>query len=330
MADGTKRAAIGRRGVLAASLAGLAAPARAQGEWPARPIRLIAPYATGGGPDILARLFAAELSTILGTSVVVENRAGQGGSIGADSVAKAAPDGYTLLLTTTATHSINPALYANIPYDPLRDFTPVGLVARTALLLVVPASLPVQDMQGLVAMARARPGALSFATAGAGTMQHITAELFMSRTGTQMVHIPYRGTGQITADMLGGRVQVLFNSVASVLPLVQDGKLRALGVTTAQRTPAAPDIPTLAESGLPGFEASAWYAVYGPAGLPAPVVARVNAALRQALESPRVKDRYAALGLDAETSTPEELAALTRRDLETWTQVIRANRITAE
>lgn len=324
--------ALRRRAVLRAlGAAALAAPgpARAQ-DWPTRPIRLVVPYATGGAPDILGRIFAQELPANLGAALVVENRGGQGGSIGADHVAKAAADGYTLLLTTTATHCINPALYPSLPYDPLRDFTPIGLVARTALLLAVPPSLPAQDVAGLVALARARPGGLSFASAGAGTMQHITAELFMSRTGTEMVHIPYRGTGQITADMLSGRVQLMFNSVAAFLPLVQEGKLRALGVTTAARSPAAPEIPTIAESGLPGFEASAWYAVYGPAGLPAPVVARATAALRQAVASPRVRERYAALGLDPESSTPDELAAITRRDLETWTGVIRANNIRAE
>jgi tripartite-type tricarboxylate transporter receptor subunit TctC len=320
-----------RRRLLAlAAAAAWPQAAGAQAEWPSRPIRLIAPYATGGGPDILARIFAQELALLLGVPVVVENRAGQGGSVGADHVAKSAPDGNTLLLTTTATQSINPALYPNIPYDAMRDFTPVALVARTALMLVVANALPVQDLAGFIALARAQPGRLSFATAGAGTMQHITAELFMSRTATEMVHIPYRGTGQIATDMIAGRVQVLFNSVASVLPLVQDGKLRALGVTTAARSPAAPEVPTLAEAGLPGFEASAWYACYGPAGLPAAVVTRLNAAFRTALDSPRVRERYQALGLDAEFSTPEELAALTRRDLETWTRVIRANNIRAE
>lgn len=320
---------LGRRPLLA--LAGaLPLPAWAQAAWPQRPIRLVAPFATGGGPDILARLFAQELSASLGTSVVVENRAGMGGSIGADAVAKAAPDGYTLLLTTTATHSINPALYPNLPYDPDRDFTPIALVARTALMLVVAPQVPATDLQSFLALLRAQPGALSFASAGPGTMQHITAELFMARTGTRMEHISYRGTGQIAADMTAGRVQAMFNSIAAVLPLVQAGRLRALGVTTAARSPAAADVPTLAEAGLPGFEASAWYAAYGPAGLPAPVVARLNAAFRAALESPRVLERYAALGLDVESSSPEDLAAIARRDLATWAGVIRANNIRPE
>jgi tripartite-type tricarboxylate transporter receptor subunit TctC len=305
-------------------------PALAQTDWPSRPIRLVVPFATGGAPDIIARLFAQELSTLLSTSVVVENRAGMGGSLGADVVAKAAPDGYTLLLTTTATHSINPALYPNLPYDPERDFTPIGLVARTGLMLVVAPQVPAADLGAFLALLRARPGAFSFASAGPGTMQHITAELFMARTGTRMEHISYRGTGQITADLTAGRVQVMFNSIAALLPLVQAGRLRALGVTTAGRSPAAPGVPTLSEAGLPGFEASAWYAAYGPAGLPAPIVARLNAAFRAALDSPAIRERYAALGLDPESSSPQELAAIARRDLATWTEVIRANSIRPE
>jgi len=245
-------------------------------------------------------------------------------------VAKAAPDGYTLLLTTTATHSINPALYPNLPYDPERDFAPIALVARTGLMLVVAPQVAAEDLARFLALLRAEPRGLSFTSAGPGTMQHITAELFMARTGTRMEHVPYRGTGQIAADMMAGRVQAMFNAIAAVLPLVQAGRLRALGVTTAARSPAAPHVPTLAEAGLPGFEASAWYAAFGPAGLPSAIVARLNAAFRAALDSPRIRERYAALGLDIESSSPEELAAIGRRDLATWTAVIRANNIRPE
>lgn len=323
------RTPLQRRNLLALAAA-LPIPARAQAGWPSRPIRLVAPFATGGAPDIIARLFAQELSTLLGTSVVVENRAGMGGSLGADTVAKAAPDGYTLLLTTTATQSINPALYPNLSYDPERDFTPIGLVARTGLMLVLAPQVPAADLAAFLTLLRAQPGAFSFASAGPGTMQHITAELFMARTGTRMEHIAYRGTGQITADLTAGRVQVMFNSIAALLPLVQAGRLRALGVTTAARSPAAPGVPTLAEAGLPGFEASAWYAAFGPAGLPEPIVARLNAAFRTALGRPAIRERYAALGLDPEVTSPQELAAIARRDLATWSAVIRANGIRPE
>jgi tripartite-type tricarboxylate transporter receptor subunit TctC len=261
---------------------------------------------------------------------VVENRPGAAGNLGADFVAKSPPDGYTLLMTTTATQSINPALYANIPYDPLKDFTPVSLVAYTPLMLVVANDVPAKTLAELVAYAKANPGKLSYASAGAGAMQHISAELFKAQAGVDLLHVPYKGTGQIMPDLVSGRVSMMFNSVAALLPFVKDGKVRPIGVTAAQRSAAAPDVPTLAESGLPGFEASAWYALYGPANLPPDVLQRLNTEVVKLVASPRVRERYAGLGLEPASSTPEELAALTRRDLAKWTKVIKDNGIRAD
>jgi tripartite-type tricarboxylate transporter receptor subunit TctC len=307
----------------------LAVPAvHAQG-YPSKPIRLVVPYATGGGPDILARLVAQEAAGSLGPTIV-ENRPGAGGNVGSDFVAKSPPDGYTLLMTTTATHAINPALYPNIPYDSLKDFTPISLVAYTPLMLVVANDVPAKNLPELVAYAKANPGKLSFASAGAGTMQHISAELFGAQAGVSLVHVPYKGSGQVMPDLISGRVSMMFNSLPALLPFVKDGKLRAIGVTTGKRTSAAPDVPTLDEAGLAGFEASAWYAVYGPAGLPRDIVQRLNAEVVKIVTSQKVLDRYATLGLDAATSSPEALGALTSRDLAKWTRVIKERGIKPE
>ncbi len=297
--------------------------------WPAKPIKLVAPYATGGGPDILARLFAQEFSSSLG-STLVENRPGASGNVGADFVAKSPPDGYTLLMTTTATHSINPSLYRNMPYDSLRDFAPVSLVAYTPVMLVVSNEVPARDLRELLAYARANPGKLSYASAGPGSMQHISAELMRGMAGLELVHVPYKGTGQIVPDLVSGRVTMMFNSLAAVLPLVKDGKVRAIGVTTPARAQAAPTVPTLSEAGLPGFDASAWYAIYGPAGLPRDIVQRLGTEVARIVALPAMRERYAAMGLDPASSTPEQLADLTRRDLAKWAKVIRDNDIRGE
>jgi tripartite-type tricarboxylate transporter receptor subunit TctC len=297
--------------------------------WPAKPIKLVAPYATGGGPDILARLYAQEFSNSLGATLV-ENRPGASGNVGADFVAKSPPDGYTLLMTTTATHSINPSLYRNIPYDSLRDFSPVSLVAYTPVMLVVSNEVPARDLRELLAYAKANPGKLSYASAGPGSMQHISAELMRGMAGLELVHVPYKGTGQIVPDLVSGRVTMMFNSLAAVLPLVKDGKVRAIGVTTPARAQAAPTVPTLSEAGLPGFDASAWYAIYGPAGLPRDIVQRLGTEVARIVALPAMRERYAAMGLDPASSTPEQLADLTRRDLAKWAKVIRDNDIRGE
>lgn len=296
--------------------------------WPSKPIRLIAPYAPGGGPDILARLMATEFEKTLGATVV-ENKVGMGGSVGADHVAKSAADGYTLLVTTTATQSINPALYPQIPYDPMRDFTPIGRIGTTPTVLVVTNDLPVKSLKELLEYGRRNPGKLSYATAGPGTMQHITAELMRFQTGLDMLHVPYKGTSQILPDLISGRVSMMFNSPAAIMQMVDQGKLRALAVTSSQRLPSRPHLPTMAEAGLDGFEAVAWYALYGPAQLPAEIVARMNAELKKFLQLPEIIRKLDTLGLQPAHSTPAELTAIAGADLRKWSALIKSLGITA-
>ena len=303
--------------------------ALAEEAWPTKPIRIIAPFAPGGGPDILARLLAQQMGPALG-SIIVENRAGAAGNIGADYVAKAAPDGYTLLLTTTATQAINPALYPAIHYDPLRDFTPIAMVASTPLMLAAAPGFEAGNLKELLALAKARPGKISFASAGIGTMQHMVGVLVEQRAQVDMLHVPYKGSSQIVPDLISGRVSIVFNSTAALGPMVRDGRLKALAVTSPKRLPAWPDVPTMSEAGLPGFEASAWYAVFGPAHLPPAIVQKLNRELVRAVGSPACRDTYASLGLDAVTSTPQELGAVTQRDLATWSGIIKEKHIRAE
>lgn len=293
-----------------------------------KPIRMVVPYTTGGAPDILARLLGEELGRSLGTNVIVDNRPGQGGTIGADAVAKAAPDGQTLLMTTTATQSINQFLYAKLPYDPAKDFAGVALVAYTPVVLAVAPSLPAQSLAELVRHAKANPGQLTFASAGPGTLQHIAAELMKAMTGVDMVHVPYKGTGQLMPDLLSGRVSLMFNSVAAFAGAVKDGKLRALAVT--RPSSALPGVPTFAQAGLSGFEVSPWYGVFAPAGTPRELVARLNGALLAAAAKPAVAQRYQALGLESGGGTPESLDAVVRADAEKWGKVIRDNGIKAD
>jgi tripartite-type tricarboxylate transporter receptor subunit TctC len=320
--------AFARRTLLAAGAAWWALPAAAQ-SWPSKPIRLVAPYSPGGAPDILARLVATEFDKSIGATIV-DNRPGMGGSTGADHVAKSAPDGYTLLMTTTATQSINPALYPNIPYDAARDFTPIARLALTPTVLVVANDVPAKTLAELIEHARRNPGRLSYASAGSGTMQHITAELLRAQAGIDLLHVPYKGTGQIIPDLVSGRVSMMFNSPAAVMQFVDQGRLRAIAITSAQRLPQRAALPTVAESGLPGFEASAWYALFGPAGLPREIVNRLNAEVRRVLQVADIAAKLEAMGLQPAPSSPEELAALARDDLQKWSALIKARNITAQ
>ena len=321
-----------RRRFIRAGAAFAAAPI-AQLAWaetyPAKPIRIVVPFAPGGAPDILARLIAAEMSRSFGNTFV-ENRAGAGGNIGAEAIAKSPPDGYSLLLTTTATQSINPALYPSMPYDATKDFSAIALVANTPLMAVTAKGSSIQSFADLVAKTKAQPGTLTYASAGVGTMQQMVAELVDDRTGGRMTHVPYKGTGPVLPDLMSGRVDVMFNSVAAVAPYVKDGKLRALAVSTPQRLKDWPAVPTIAEQGLPGFEASAWYAVYGPAGLARDKVQALQRELARIVQLPSTRERYATLGLDPAMSTPEELDALSRKDLAKWSAIIKAKGLKPE
>jgi tripartite-type tricarboxylate transporter receptor subunit TctC len=299
----------------------LAAPAVA--DYPDRPVKLVVPFPAGGGADALARTIMPRVAQELGTSIVIDNRPGAGGNVGAEFVAHAAPDGYTLLYGTNGTHAINRALYAKQGFDPVRDFAPVSRMTQIAALLVVHPAVPARNVAELVDYAKASPGKVFFASAGNGTTSHLAGELFKTAAGVDIVHVPYRGGGLAAADLAGGQVQMMIDVMPNVLPLAAGGKLRALGVSTAARVPAAPDIPTIAESGLPGFEVSAWDGIFAPAGTSAAVVERLNAAIRAALADPKVREVLIARGAQPVTGTPDELARHVAAESEKWARVVR-------
>jgi tripartite-type tricarboxylate transporter receptor subunit TctC len=312
---------------------GTATFTRAQ-TWPTKPIRLVVPFPAGGATDLLARSIAQRLGQGLGQTVVVENRAGAGGSLGSNEVAKAAPDGYTLLIATSSTHAVGPHLNPNLPYratGPDSDFTPIAHVANATNVILVPLSLPVKDVRELIAHAKARPGQLNYASSGNGTIVHLSTEAFKAQAGVFITHIPYRGTALAIPDLVSGKVHVLFDSIVSGMPHVKDGKLKALAVTSRTRSALAPDLPTAAESGLPGYESTTWFGFYGPKGLPAEITSRVNAELNAALRAPEVMDRLARLGAEpAAANTPAQFAALVLADSNRWATLIRERRITSD
>jgi tripartite-type tricarboxylate transporter receptor subunit TctC len=305
--------------LLGVVLAFTAAVAGAQG-YPTKPIRLVVTFPPGGAPDILARLFADRAQ--LGQPVVIDNRPGAGGNIGAEMVAKSAPDGYTLVMATVGTHSINGALYSKMPYDMVRDFTPVAHVASAPNLLVVNNDLPVKNVAELIAYMKANPDKLSFGSPGIGTSVHVSGELFKAMTGTKMQHVPYKGRQFAIPDLVGGSIQLMFDNMPSALPMAKDGKIRALAQTTATRSAAAPDVPTVAET-VPGFEATTWFAVFAPAGTPRDVVARLNGEVVRVFKLPEVTDKLKTLGLEPWLSTPEELARYQASEIVKWAKVVK-------
>jgi tripartite-type tricarboxylate transporter receptor subunit TctC len=295
-------------------------PAR---DYPEKPIRLIVPYTPGGTADMLARGIGQKLSESLGQQVIVDNRPGAGGNIGADLVAKAAPDGYTLLIGTVATHAINPGLYPNMPYDADKDFIPVILIATLPNMVVVNTSVPVKNVKDLIALARSKPGELAFASAGNGTSQHLSGELFKKMTDVDMIHIPYKGSAPAVTDLIGGQVQLMFDNIPSSLPRVRAGKLRALAVTGPRRSPVLPNLPTVAESGLPGFSITSWFALYAPAGTPKNIVQRLNKEAGNAISSPELRQLWMAQGIEPAGGTPDQLAAFRRTEAPKWEKIIR-------
>ena len=306
--------------LLLAGLLGVVAGTAAAQTYPTRPIRLVVTFPSGGAPDILSRLFADKAQ--LGQPVVVDNKPGAGGNIGADNVAKSPPDGYSLVMGTVGTHSINGALYSKMPYDMVKDFAPVGHVASAPNLLVVTNSLPVKNVAELIAYMKANPNKLSFGSPGIGTSVHVSGELFKSLTGTTMQHVPYKGRQFAIPDLVGGQIQVMFDNMPSALPMAREGKIRALAQTTAKRSPAAPDVPTVAET-VPGFEATTWFAMFAPAGTPKDIVAKVNAEMKRVFALPDVQDKLKNLGLETWISSPEELAALQTAEIAKWAKVVK-------
>ena len=302
-----------------------ATPAFAQADYPSKPIRLVVPFPPGGTTDILARAVAQKLTEDWHQQVIVDNRPGAGGNIGADLVAKSAPDGYTLLMGTIGTQAINPSLYARMPYDAQKDFAPVILVAGVPNVLEVNPALPVHTVQELIAYAKANPGKLNFASSGNGTSIHLSGELFKSMTGVQMTHVPYKGSAPALADLAGGQVQLMFDNLPSSLGLIKGGKLRAIAVTSAQRSPALPDIPTIAESGLPAYEATAWFGVLAPAKTPPAIVDKLNAAIGAWLSSPEGKDKLASQGAAAAGGSAADFTRFIASETTKWAKVVKAS-----
>ena len=291
--------------------------------WPSKPIRYIVIFAPGGTTDILARLIAPKLSDALGQPVVVENRPGAGGNNGAEMIAKAAPDGYTIGSGTVSSHAINATLYSRLPYDPDKDFSPITMLATLPNMLVVHPSLGVNNVPELIALLKANPNKYSFGSAGNGTSQHMSGEMFKTMTGTSMQHIPYKGSGPMVADLLAGTISMSFENLTTAYPPVKQGRLKALAVTTAKRSFIAPDVPTMQELGLAGYDITSWQALFAPAGVPKEIISRLHAETVKALKSPDVAKRLEDLGLDAGGMLPEELGALIRSDIPRLGKVVR-------
>jgi tripartite-type tricarboxylate transporter receptor subunit TctC len=310
---------------MAAALASvaLADAASAQGVYPAKPIRMIVPFPPGGGTDILSRLVANKLTESVGWQIVVDNRGGAGGNIGLDAAAKAAPDGYTMVMGQTSNLTINPSLYSKLPYDSLRDFTPVSVVASSPIAFMVFAKAPYRTLNDLIAAGKAKPGEVTFATTGNGTVGHLTGELIQRIAGVKFVHVPYKGSAQAFPDLLGGRIGFFLASLETAIPQMKAGAIRTLAVTSGQRVPALPDIPTVAESGYPGFETATWYGILVPKGTPQPIVARLGTEIVKVLESADVRERMAANGGATIKPGPAAFDAQLKSELTKWGRVIR-------
>ena len=318
---------ISRRRALMTSLALACAatgPAFAADAWPTKPIRLVVPFPPGGGTDAIARDIANQLSTTLGWSFVTDNRPGSGGNIGVDAVAKAPADGYAIVLGQTSNLAINPTLYSRLPYDPVRDLTPIALVASAPLVFVVKADSPYKNLADLVAAAKAKPGSLNFASPGNGTVTHLTGELLQKEAGVQFTHVPYKGSSTALTDLLGGRVQIYASSVPTLLGHIKSGQLRAIVVTSAQRDANLPQVPTVAET-YKGFEAVTWFGFLGPAGMPQPVVAKLNAEINKALKTPDLKRRLNDQGATVLGGSPEQFGALIKSEIAKWGPIVKAS-----
>jgi tripartite-type tricarboxylate transporter receptor subunit TctC len=313
--------------LLLAASALLAPLAHAQG-YPNKPIRLVVPFPAGGATDIFARAVSQKLAERIGQAVIVDNKPGAGGTIGSDLVAKAQPDGYTLLLATSSTHSIGPS-FGKVPYDAVADFTPVAYVGNAPSIMLVPNSAPAKSVKEWVDYARKNPGKLNYASSGNGTVVHLTAEYFKAQSGLFLVHIPYKGTALAIPDLVSGKVDVLFDSLPSGLPHVKEGRLRALGITSLKRSPLLPDLPPVSDT-IPGFDSVTWFGMYGPKGMPAEIVTRVNTAVNQALQDPDVKERLARLGIEPAGGTPQQFAAMTDADRAKWKKIIADRKLTAD
>jgi tripartite-type tricarboxylate transporter receptor subunit TctC len=296
-------------------------PVFAQSTYPTKPIRIISIFAPGGGNDVICRLVAQQLTERLKQQVIVENRVGANGIVGSEVAARSAPDGYTFTLIPSG-HTVNASMYKKLPFDSIRDFTPITLVGSGPLVLAVHPSLPAKNVKELIALAKARPGQLTYVSSGVGASGHLAGALFDSMTGTQMVHVPYKGMSLAVSDLMGGQVSMTFGTSLSVIPHVRTGRLRALATTGAQRSPALPDMPTIGESGLPGYEASLWYGFVGPARMPPEIVQRLNTEIAAILAQPDTREKLASQGVDARSTTPDEFARILTADVARWAKVV--------
>lgn len=310
--------------LIAAALAAAGASAASAQTYPTKPVRLVVGFAPGGSTDVTARIVAQKLSEAWKQQVIVDNRSGAGGNIGAEAVAKAPPDGYTLLIATTGVMAINHRLYRNLPFDAVRDFAPVTQIGALPLILIVHPSLPARSVKELIAIAKARPGQLSYASSGVGSATHMTTELFRMMAGVDIVHIPYKGSGQAMADLIGGQVGLAFDQITSSLPQVESGKLRALAVTSAKRFPSVPKLPSVAEAGIPGYESVSWNGISAPAGTPREIIGRIQSEVARTVQLPDIKERFFKDGIEPVASTPEQFAAHIRSERTKWEKVVDA------
>jgi tripartite-type tricarboxylate transporter receptor subunit TctC len=293
--------------------------------YPSKPIRLICPFTPAGAVDIASRATANELTKILGQTVTVENKPGAGGNLGGAEAARSAPDGYTIFMTTSGIQAINPALYAKMPFDPNKDLATVAPLVSLNNVLVLHPSVPAKSVKEVIALAKSQPGRLNFASSGAGTSIHMSGAMFLHLTGTDMIHIPYKGSGPAITDLLGGQVMMMFDNIPSSLPHIRAGKLRALATTGAKRDPALPDLPTMAEAGIPGYESGVWFGLMAPAGTPKDIIAKLNAAAVQATKAPEFVKRMTDLGYNIIPGTPEEMAAMSQAEIKRWTPIVKAS-----
>ncbi|WP_077003530.1 tripartite tricarboxylate transporter substrate binding protein [Variovorax sp. KK3] len=324
-----KRSHFVRAGALALCATALPAAFAQQPTYPTKPIRLVVPFPAGGATDLFARTLSQKMGEKLGTTLVIDNKPGAGGAIGSDLAAKAPADGYTLLLATSSTHSIGPAINPKLPYDTVRDFAPIAHVGDAPSIMLVPNSSPAKTVREWIDYAKKNPGKLNYASSGNGTIVQLTAELFKSQAGVFVTHIPYKGTALAIPDLISGKVDVLFDSLPTGMPHVRDGRLRALGVTSLKRSPLAPELPAIADV-LPGFESSTWFGLYGPKDLPADIVARVNTVANEAVRDPEVRDKLSKLGIAPAGSTPAQFAAMVAQDAGKWKKIITDRKITSD
>jgi tripartite-type tricarboxylate transporter receptor subunit TctC len=309
------------------ALGAVSAPALGQDGWPSKPITYVVPFAPGGNTDTLARIIAQKLSTSLGQPVVVENKPGAGGNIGSDYVAKSKPDGYTILGGTISSHAINPSVYPKMPYDAVKSFEPVIMIGSGPLVLATGVNTPYKSVQDVIAAAKAKPGTISFASAGNGTSPHLAGELFKIATSIDLTHVPYKGSGPALTDVVAGNVPLIFDTMLVLGGQVKAGKVRPLAVASSKRVASLPNVPTFAEVGVPGFEVSSWQAVFAPAGTPKPIVQRLNAEIAKALKTPDVVARLEELGIDPSAGSPEQLGDYQRAEIAKWAQVVRTANI---